>query len=476
MAFLPGENKKIDIARARDVSFDLMDFVEQVFNDEYALIVGSEVMLNPEKVPLGGGDMNEYLINVINKIQHTECADFNELIENAGHNVDPIRNLLTDNEFLSAMSLEDLAPELVEMFRLKLFKIVITTTSDSYLEMLMRSVWGERLRVVNVADDRSLNEFRNVVKNYRGQAVYNEPTLIYAFGKAEKNEALRFARTDADYIYFVERWMKFDSHSNDFMGFVKSKKLLSLGCKFEDWYFRFFWYVLRRDVDKMGNGQVAIQLNINDRADANLDDFFRRYRVYNHSRVGNESPMDARRFMSFITDTLTSVDEASSFRKLVIARRRKQGIFISYYHTDEVIATKLFFMLSRKFPNVWFDTQRLKVGDYNSEIASAIVESKVFIPILSPTVAKHLVEGDDSHYYRTEWAIASQVNNTADQENGTYILPLAVNGYDLFANEYHRDKFEAITGFHNTGVNLMSPSGFSQLVERIDSILNRWVL
>lgn len=475
MAFLPGENKKIDTAQARDVSFDMMDFVEQVFNDEYALIIGSEVLLNPERVPLGGGDINRYLISVINELQHTECADFNELIENAGHNVDPIRNLLTDNAFLSEMSLEDLAPELVRMLNLRLFKIVITTTPDSYLEMLMRSIWGERLRIVNVADDRSLNEFRNLVKNYRGQAVYNEPTLIYAFGKAEKNEALRFARTDADYIYFVERWMKFDSHSNDFMDFVKSRKILSLGCKFEDWYFRFFWYVLRRDVDKMGNGQVAIQLDINDRADANLDDFFRRYRVYNHSRGGNQSSMDARRFMSFITDTLTSVDESSPFRQQVIARRRKQGIFISYYHTDEVIATKLFFMLSRKFPNVWFDTQRLKIGDYNSEITSAIVESKVFIPVLSPAVAKHLVEGDDSHYYRTEWAIASQVtgNDTADKENGTYILPLAVNGYDLFANEYHRDKFEAITGFHNTGVNLMSPSGFSQLVERIDSILNR---
>ena len=328
MAYLPGENKTIDITKARDVSFDMMDFVEQVFNDEYALIIGSEVMLNPERVPVGGGDMNKYLISVINESQNTKCADFNELIENAGHNVDPIRNLLTDNDFLSEMSLEDLAPELVRMMNLRLFKIVITTTPDSYLEMLMRSIWGDRLRVVNVADDRSLNEFRNLVKNYCGQAVYNEPTLIYAFGKAEKNEALRFARTDADYIYFVERWMKFDSHSNAFMDFVKSRKILSLGCKFEDWYFRFFWYVLRRDVNKMGNGQVAIQLDINDRADANLNDFFRRYRVYNHSRGENQSPMDARRFMSFITDTLTSVDESSPFRQQVIARRRKQGIFI----------------------------------------------------------------------------------------------------------------------------------------------------
>ena len=95
----------------------------------------------------------------------------------------------------------------------------------------------------------------------------------------------------------------------------------------------------------------------------------------------------------------------------------------------------------------------------------------MFIPILSPTIAKHLIEGDANHYYRTEWALASQV--TSKNKNGTYVLPLAVNGYDLFNNEYHQEKFEAITGCHNTGVNLMSPSGFSQLVERIDSVLNR---
>ncbi|MGM9736030.1 MAG: toll/interleukin-1 receptor domain-containing protein [Candidatus Cryptobacteroides sp.] len=185
--------------------------------------------------------------------------------------------------------------------------------------------------------------------------------------------------------------------------------------------------------------------------------------------------MDARSFMSFIVNTLTSTDESSPFRQQVIGKRRRQGIFISYYHDDEVIATKLFFMLSRKFPNVWFDMQRLKVGDYNAEIASAIAESKVFIPVLSPAVANHLKDGDDSHYYRTEWAMASQMTgpDAIDEDKGTYILPLAVNGYDLFDNECHRDKFEVFTGCHNTGVDLMSPSGFSQLVERIDRVLNK---
>ena len=474
MAFLPGDNRRIDLAQARDASFEMMDFVEQVFNDEYVLIFGSEVMLNPVTVPLGEGDMNKYLLMVINELQQSNCANFNELMDNAGHNVDPVRNLLTDKDFLSKMSFDDIAPELVELLRLKLFKTVITTTSDSYLEMLLRSIWGEQLRVVNVADERSLNEFRSTLKEYRGTAVYKEPTLIYAFGKAVKNESLPFARTDADYITFIERWMKFDSHSDALMNQIRDKRLLALGCKFEDWYFRFFWYVLRRDVDKMGNGQVAISLDTNDRADANLDDFLRRYRVSNHSRKGNPSAMDARSFMSFVTKTLTSTDEDSPFRSLIIERRRTQGVFISYYHEDEVIATKLFFMLSRKFPNVWFDTQRIDVGDYNTTIKTAILESKVFIPVLSPTIAEHLHDEDDKPYYRTEWAIASQlIDKKIPPENQTpYILPVAVNGYDLFNKEYH-NKFESITGCENSGVNLMAPSGFSQLVDRIEKLLNR---
>ena len=62
MAFLPGENKKIDTAQARDVSFDMMDFVEQVFNDEYALIIGSEVLLNPEKSHVDGSASKTILL------------------------------------------------------------------------------------------------------------------------------------------------------------------------------------------------------------------------------------------------------------------------------------------------------------------------------------------------------------------------------------------------------------------------------
>ncbi|MGN0189539.1 MAG: toll/interleukin-1 receptor domain-containing protein [Candidatus Cryptobacteroides sp.] len=471
MAFDPREDR-IDVGKARAVSFDMGDFVEQVFNDEYALVVGSEVMLDPEKVPDGDGDMNKYILCVINKLQHSDCSGFNDLMDKAGHNVDPVRNLLTAPDFISSMSVDDLAPELVSLLRLKLFKTVITTTSDSYMEMLLRSVWGDRLRVVNVADEKSLNEFRSAFREYRGKSVYNEPTLIYAFGKAVGSEAVPFARTDADYICFVERWMKFDSHSDALLTLVKEKRLLALGCKFEDWYFRFFWYVLRRDLGRMGRGQVAISLDPSDRSDANLDEFLRRYRVYNHSGEG-PSRIDARGFMSMVSEALTSTEESSPFRQRILQRRRERGIFLSYYHGDEVLATKIFFMLSRRYPNVWFDTARLKVGDYNAEISSAIANAKIFIPILSPVIASHLENDDADHYYRTEWAMASQrMDSEVSGSGGIEILPVAVDGYSLFG-KCHTEKFEHIIGCRNHGIDLMSPSGFNDLTEAIDLILGR---
>lgn len=475
MAFLPGESRNITIDHVQDLTFDLYEFIEQVFNDDYILIIGSEVVLDPGTVTAGSGDVNSYILSVINELQRSDCSSFDDVINKAGANVDPIRALLTNENFLSEMSIEDISPELRSLIETCVFKTVITTTSDSYVEMLLRSVWGNSLRVVNVANERSLNDFRGCLREFKGNRVYSEPTLIYAFGKAERNESMPFARTDADYIYFIERWMKFDVRNDPFINLIQKKKLLALGCRFEDWYFRFFWYVLRHDVKRMGFGQVAVALDPSDRADANLEAFFKRYRIYNHDSFNNSHPMCAKEFMRFITETITSPEDKSQFRQMILDKRRKKGIFISYCHEDEAIASKLFFMLSRHFPNVWIDTEKLKAGDYNQEIVSAISEAIVFIPILSPTVARHLDEDDDSHYYRTEWSLATQrIMPEIGEEGVRYgaitILPLAVNGYDLHA-DYHISKFETLLNCHNHGVNLMAPSGFDRLLESIDFLL-----
>ena len=36
---------------------------------------------------------------------------------------------------------------------------------------------------------------------------------------------------------------------SNFLKNIRPKGVVSLGCKFDDWLFRFFWYILRKDIN-----------------------------------------------------------------------------------------------------------------------------------------------------------------------------------------------------------------------------------
>ena len=221
------------------------------------------------------------------------------------------------------MVVDDVSEELQGCFAL-LFKIVIATTFDSYLEILMRNIWDSRLRVVNVWDTASLSSFYNRLAEYKEVRDYNEPTLIYAFGKCEEKEGCFYARKDFEYIQTIERWLEFDKHENLMMQFIQSKRLLSLGCKFDDWYFRFFWYILRREELKQRDGDIAIAFDEDDRSDQKLQNYLK------NSRVITKTDTDARKFMGQIAKALTSMDTDNPYRELMLSYRRRGKIFFSY--------------------------------------------------------------------------------------------------------------------------------------------------
>lgn len=454
MAFTPDEND-IDLNELQSLEFNKEKFIEDVFNNEYILVIGSEVILD-NKVEVSG-DINKYLLKTINQLQHTKYTDFNDIILHSNEEIDPIRILLNSDKFKCAMSINDISTELRNLLSLKLFKVVISTTFDGYLELLMRNIWGDRLRVVNICNDKSIADFRNNLKSYRNGMKYDEPTLIYAFGKAEKDEGKMFARTDADFIHIIEKWMQFDKGSDNMLGFIQNKRLLALGCKFDDWYFRFFWYILKREITRLKEGEVAITLDSNDRSESNLGKFLHRTRVYNHK--------NARAFMNEIINDLSSTDPNSPFREQILRQRSKGGIFISYCNKDVVMAGQLFFMLRKHFDNVWFDNMKLQGGNnYNHEIENAIGDAKVFIPILSPSIANDLINDNTNNYYNKEWRMASQ------RKGFLTIIPLAINGYNL-RDDYHSSSFEKIIGDNISGIDLMQPDGFSRLINAINDIL-----
>ena len=459
MAFTPDEEDiEYAIDDLQNLEFNMEEAIGHVFNREYVLVVGSEVILRPEVEP--SGDVNDYLLRHINrKLKGSNYKSFDEVMQHSGTEIDPIRNLLMWEKFRQSMEVDDISEELRGLLRTKLFKIVITTCFDSYLEILMRDIWGERLQIVNIWDASSLQKIYDRLKAYKEVKDYNEPTLIYAFGKCEEKEGCRYARKDFEYIQTIEQWLRFDKHENLMMQFIQSKRLLSLGCKFDDWYFRFFWYILRREEIKQRDGDITIVFDKNDRSDKNLQTYLK------NSRVITQTDVDAREFMRQITKVLTSMEADNPYYNLVTQYRRRGKIFFSYCNKDKALARQIFQQLSQSYPNLWFDQENILGGDnYDTEIRYGISHAKVFIPLLTPQIAEDLRNGKTDNYYNEEWRQA------ANRKGQLAVIPLATEGYSL--RESYHTVFEQMIGDNISGISLKDANALSNLQKAIDKHLN----
>lgn len=458
MAFTPDEEDlEYAIDDLQDLEFNMEEAIGHVFNNEYILVVGSEVILNP-KVE-SSGDVSDYLMRHLNRKLKSNYRNFDEVMQHSGNEIDPIRNLLTWDKFKQSMVVGDVSEELQGLLRTKLFKTVVTTTFDSYLEILMHDIWGDRLRIVNIWDATSLANLYERFTKCKEVKNYNEPTLIYAFGKCEEKEGCRYARKDFEYIQTIEQWLKFDKHENLLMQFIQSKRLLSLGCKFDDWYFRFFWYILRREEIKQRDGDIAIVFDKNDRSDQNLQNYLK------NSRVITQTDVDAREFMRQITQVLTSLEADNPYRDLVTQYRRRGKIFFSYCNKDKALARQIFQQLSQLYPNMWFDQENILGGDnYDTEIRYGISHAKVFIPLLTSQIAEDLKKSKTDNYYNEEWRQA------AERKGELAIIPLTVEGYSL--REPYHHVFEQIIDDNLSGISLKDANALGNLQKAIDKHLN----
>lgn len=460
--------------------FDEQAFVDGVFNNEYILVVGNGIVLNRDRFPGTNGDINRYIINEINsdsrkeRINFVDYQNFTDIIRSTPLDKDdPIYSLLADG---IDYELDDISPELTQLLRSKLFKFVLTTTIDGYVEALMRDIWGNELRIVNISDNQSLKDFQTALENSRVNK-YEQPTLFYIFGKVIKGRKRPkgFMETDVDAIRYIEKWMK-DLDNRHIVPFLKKKRMLALGCKYDDWYFRFFWYILTRgfyDADREGakdsDGSILTKDNLatlfspDDPADRQLKEYLHRRGVCMHD--------DVWRFMNHIHTLLTSTEPDSPFRKMVLDKRLEGAIFISYKSSDVLFASELFCKLARERQlKVWFDNIKLKGGDdYTTDIRKAIMKAKVFVPILSPAVSKELEEKGEhiDTFYSKEWRKASENNQIT-------VLPVAIGGYDLRSPQHQI--FEQIVGHQTTGIDMTERAndflanekmGFAKLLDSI---------
>lgn len=438
--------------------FNTKKFIKDVLNDKYALVIGNEILLDTKIEPTG--DVHNYFLKKVNENSGVQYDDYYDIALEKSERINPIRQLIENEDV--CFKAEYVSPLLTKLLETKLFTTVLTTTTDGFLEAAMRKVWGKDLQVVNIYDKRTVDGLQAELRNCRRGRKYNKPTLIYVFGKLEPGEpAKKYIKTDADAILLIEKWMRMDVESNnEMLEFIRHKRLLSLGCKFENWYFRFLWYVLT-GINKSceennfdGMGEVAFSLDENDTTEGKLLQFLNRTDI---CILG-----DATSFIENIHKTLTEDVENSPYKSQILDSRRRGGIFISYCSKDALTASRLFVQLCEKHYDVWIDSARLYGGDnYETSISDAISEAKIVITLLSPNVQHDLEKGETEHYYNKEWRMANQF---ADKT----IIPLAVNGYNLRAESH--SEYEKIINRPLSGIDLMQPDGLENLFESIKSL------
>ena len=398
-------NRKIsEITQFSDVEKEL---IHEIISGKYVLVLGPDVILKDE---YSNGNSIEYLDELFRNWSYEEGKFYSD--ENARKR--GIRDFgqkysCYDND--ETKELNDISPDVEELINKGFFKFIITTAYDEYLECLMKKIYSQdELKVLNIYSDVDKNV---VIREDEYGKI--KPILFYAFGKLNSN--YDFAYSDTDKLELLSRWLQKTNRWENLFNYLRNKKILAVGCKYDDWFFRFFWYCLRQNIEKgkMCEGDVAISLNIeNSESDRKLKEYLECIQVKMH---GN-----ARDFIKHLNTKLT---DEYAYKMISDSMNNRENIFISYATEDFFTVYQICTILLREGYNVWMDNEKLRGGDgYEERIKDAISQCKVFLPILSAQVKKDLQNGNKRYYKDTEW---EQIKDNKKAK----IIPITIFGFDI---------------------------------------------
>jgi hypothetical protein len=416
------------------------DLLREIVKGNVVLVLGHEGILN-ESISKGGNVkdlMFRHFVNYMkNKVPDFNVSnkDFDDYFYRLHPEIDDLKDDIVDAlkpDVFNFDSEEDYSPLLFDLLKRRYFRLVMTTTYDYYIEAMLTKVWGRKPRVISIYDAKN-----DIGKSEIGE-MDMEPTLYYLFGKAEEKK--NFVLIENDAIKVTEKW--FCDKPCNLLDFLSKRTILALGTKFDDWLFRFFWFILHRDIRALKRGKVAISLNPEK---SEIDQKLCRY-------LDNEK-IRHNDMEQVIQKILDGYDEAE---RKYLESHGKQGadIFISYYSADYEKVKHFFSSLDdylndeKQRVSIWFDKNTelqngLKPGDdYRRSIQNAIENCKIFIPVITKNV-KNVLEHEDGqtpHFFiDEEWQAAISRKNLKDNRSPILIIPFVMDGLEITA--FHPSAF-----------------------------------
>lgn len=401
--------------------------VENCLNGKYVLVLGSKAILNERFFPNTNGDTTVLFEQELRKI----FKGYNLWTrDNVRDCIKKMKTSWANNDVF-----EMIDPYLLLLLKTKCFRLILTTCYDPILEMVLEKIWAEEnLRVLDIYSNE--NDFK---EGEQGQMEFYDipPTLYYVFGKAVPSlPAKKFVvqeYNENDGLDVISKWIGVGNPSN-LLNYLRDKDIMALGCDFEDWLFRFFWYSLKLGVkedreNRFKAGAVVVNFN-----DDRTSEYVERQHI-NHFH-------DVHNFMGLLAREILQGKEPED---LLLFRG---GIFISYASEDYNYAYELYKKLKKSNFNVWLDKLIFPGDEYENRIFSAISQCRIFMPILSGQTKVDLKMAQepatkDEHrkrYYRKEWIFA-QERYMKEEEKGKHkmiTIPIVSAPYSL-GDDYHQN-------------------------------------
>ncbi len=275
------------------------------------------------------------------------------------------------------------------------FDVFVTISFDTLLEQAVNEVRFKGVdntltRVYSIG--RPLSDDDDLPLAYKaeykeGDAVPESPAVYHLFGKAgpvENDYTLR----EEDLLHFCQRLQAKDRRPPNLFDLLNGRDLLLLGAGFPGWLTRFVLATAKQGLMFSGFPRPLKAGILADRlspSDEQLVLFLER----------NEAVLYPEDAVSFVDELYRQwkakfPDGARSGKHAAVAvapdtaEVRENRIFISYAREDQTFAETIRNALTSKNLKVWIDRDQLRYGsEFRPEIAEAIRQCSVFVPVLS---------------------------------------------------------------------------------------------
>ena len=315
-----------------------------------------------------------------------------------------------------------------QLARIKPFGLFINTTYDNYLPQILRQVRSHPVKSIHY----TLNKKWSIPPDASlfQQLEARECSVIFnIYGNAYKSIAPAYTEKDIlETIVAFQKDMEIDRH-NVFFQKLERSNLLFIGCKYDDWLFRFF-------IRTMSNKPYTSQKGTS----------FRQF-------VGDDFPSfccgDLQRFLkAHGTEVFYSKNNVELVAQLFPKIQDKYPheisqpleypahAFISFHDSDRAVAQRLTQQLREDGIDVWLDQKDLPPADRVDEVISrAISACPIFIPLVSENARQLQPEaGNAVRYHVREWEWG--YGQYSKKQNPKHIFPLVIDDtqwmYDSF--------------------------------------------